>query len=84
MSKVWMFFLFESWLGSKIFHTKQNYSGYDGAARLHGHTYCTKLDTTLVRDILPLQTKDAPLRVAVLSPYASDETSYSKLQIAAT
>ena len=59
-------------------------NGYGGSARLHGHTYCTKLDTTLVRDMLPLRAIDAPLRVAVLSPYASDKTAYSKLQIAAT
>ena len=54
-------------------------NGYGGSARLHGHTYCTKLDTTLVRDILPLQTKDAPLRVAVLSPYTKLPIQNSKL-----
>lgn len=59
-------------------------SCFGGAARLHGHMYSTKLDTMLVRDMLPLSIEEAPLRVLILSPFTSDETAYAKLKIAAT
>lgn len=59
-------------------------SCFGGVARLHGHMYCTKLDTMLVREMLPLSIEEAPLRVLILSPFTSDETAYSKLKIAAT
>ena len=59
-------------------------SCFGGGARLHGHMYSTKLDTMLVRDMLPLSIEEAPLRVLILSPFTSDETAYSKLKIAAT
>jgi len=55
----------------------------EGVSRLTGHMYSTRLDTTLVRNMLPLSTTEAPLRVLMLSPFTSDETAHAKLKIAA-
>lgn len=50
---------------------------------LKGHMYAAKLDTTFVRKRLPLSPDDAPCRVIVTSPFATDKTAYSLAKIAA-
>jgi hypothetical protein len=53
-------------------------------SRLTGHMYSTRLDTPLIRNKVPLKPTDAPVRVAVLSPFGSNETAARKTKIAIT
>ena len=48
------------------------------------HIYSTRLDTAYVRNELPNSPKDVPVRVVVISPFASDETVVTKAKVAKT
>jgi hypothetical protein len=53
-----------------------------GGTRLTGHLYSTKLNTTLVRSKIPLHPRDAPVKVLVVSPFASDKSAAAKAKMA--
>jgi hypothetical protein len=53
-----------------------------GGSRLTGHMYSVKLNTQIVRTSVPLDTKDSPVRVLVLSPFASDASAALQAKIA--
>ncbi len=55
-----------------------------GGTRLTGHLYSTKLNTTLVRSKIPLHPRDAPVKVLVVSPFASDKSAAAKAKMANT
>ena len=55
-----------------------------GGTRLTGHLYSTKLNTTLVRQTVPLQPRDAPVKVLLVSPFATDKSASARAKIAST
>lgn len=54
----------------------------NGGYRITGHVYSNKLNTALVREKLPLLPEDAPLRVLVTSPFASDRSTVLRAKVA--
>ena len=46
--------------------------GINTGAQLTGHTHSTPLDTPLVLQTIPIDPKIAPVRVVVVSPFATD------------
>lgn len=56
---------------------------HSAGSTLKGHLYAAKLSTPLVRDRLPLHPNDAPVRVIVASPFATDKAAYALAKIAA-
>jgi hypothetical protein len=52
--------------------------------RLTGHLYSTRLNTTLVRQRNPLEPRDAPVKVFLVSPFASDKSASARAKIART
>ena len=55
-----------------------------GGTRLTGHLYSTRLNTTLVRQRIPLEPRDAPVKVLLVSPFASDKSASARAKIART
>jgi hypothetical protein len=53
-----------------------------GGSRLTGHVYSVKLNSQIVRTSVPLDTRDTPVRVLVLSPFASDASAAIQAKIA--
>lgn len=50
--------------------------------RLTGHIYANKLDTVFVRKKLPLSPKEVPIRLVVVSPFATDASALGKAKFA--
>ncbi|EFX67084.1 hypothetical protein DAPPUDRAFT_115765 [Daphnia pulex] len=55
-----------------------------GGTRLTGHLYSTRLNTTLVRQRIPLEPRDAPVKALLVSPFASDKSASARAKIART
>lgn len=55
-----------------------------GGTRLTGHLYSTRLNTTLVRQRIPLEPRDAPVKVLLVSQFASDKSASARAKIART
>ena len=53
-----------------------------GGSRLTGHVYSVKLNSQLLRTSVPFDAKDSPVRVLVLSPFASDASAAFQAEIA--
>ena len=53
-----------------------------GRLRLTGHMYSRKLETPIVRSKIPLSPSDAPTRLPVLSPFASDQSAAASAKMA--
>jgi hypothetical protein len=52
-----------------------------GGSRLTGHVYSVKLNSQLLRTSVPFDAKDSPVRVLVLSPFASDASAAFQAKI---
>lgn len=63
------------------FHGSQN---VQGGVRLTGHMYSSRLDTQLVRRKIPISPADIPVRVLVLSPFASEARTFACGKFAST
>lgn len=55
-----------------------------GGVSLKGHMYSSILDTCLVRKKIPISPFDVPIRVVVVSPFCSNEKTFSCLKLAST
>ena len=53
-----------------------------GGSRLTGHVYSVKLNRQIVKTSVPFDTKDSPVRVLVISPFASDASAAYQAKIA--
>lgn len=61
-----------------------SYRSTECGHQLRGRMYSTRLDTAVVNNKLPIAPKDVPVRVVVLSPYASDQHALYRCQLAKT
>ena len=53
-----------------------------GGMRLTGHVYSNKLNTPFVRKKLPINPTDLPVRVLVVSPMSTDESTLARAKLA--
>lgn len=50
--------------------------------RLTGHLYSTRLNTTIVRQQIPLASRDARVKVLLVSPFTTDKSAATRAKLA--